>query len=279
MIFRSHTTQRRPALVAIATTFMLVAIAAFGSARASAVSDSEELFSILLPRGEAAGEMKEFLGTPASDPVTGHFFFSDRNLARIDEFTPWGDFVKAIGWDVAPGPVNEQQEVRIRASAGQFRLSFGGATTSDLALEATAKGPQAAVAIENALDALPTIGGAAGGEVSVTASQGTPDGITPYVYVVAFKGSLAGEDADQMTIEPGGNPLPAASRPRRRRCSPGQTAARHRRGSRTAPQNRVASAAYRAPAPVSSWSPMVLRSRAAIYLCRRRSSGARACRS
>lgn len=38
----------------------------------------------------------------AGDPETGHLFISDFQSARIDEYTAWGTFVKAWGWDVAP---------------------------------------------------------------------------------------------------------------------------------------------------------------------------------
>ena len=74
--------------------------------------------------GSAAGETRLPRGV-ATDPVTGHVFVGDQNNLRVDEFTPWGEFVKAFGWDVAPAGVNEQQEVRVRASSGQFKLSFG----------------------------------------------------------------------------------------------------------------------------------------------------------
>lgn len=194
-----------PLRVITALTAGIVLLAVFGASRASAVSDSEELFSILLGQGEGAGEARFYAGA-ASDPATSHFYLSDLNLKRIDEYTPWGNFVKSIGWDVAPGAVNEQQEVRIKAAEGQFRLGFEGAKTPDMTLESEAKGPKAAEVIKNALDGLSTIGGA-GGSVAVTASQGTPDGKTPYIYVVAFKGSLAGKDLGEMTIEPGSEPL------------------------------------------------------------------------
>ena len=36
------------------------------------------------------------------DPVNGHVYVSELNNARISEFTAWGQFVKAWGWDVAP---------------------------------------------------------------------------------------------------------------------------------------------------------------------------------
>jgi hypothetical protein len=38
----------------------------------------------------------------AGDPETGHLFVLDILNARVAEFTAWGEFVKAWGWDVAP---------------------------------------------------------------------------------------------------------------------------------------------------------------------------------
>ncbi len=48
-----------------------------------------------------AGEVNNPRGIAAS-PTTGHIYVSDLKNARIDEFTAWGSFVKAWGWDVAP---------------------------------------------------------------------------------------------------------------------------------------------------------------------------------
>jgi sugar lactone lactonase YvrE len=39
----------------------------------------------------------------ASDPETGHLFVTDGDNSRIDEFTAWGEFVKAWGWGVVDG--------------------------------------------------------------------------------------------------------------------------------------------------------------------------------
>ena len=107
---------------------------------------------------------------------------------------------------MAPGAVNEQQEVRLRASDGQFKLSFKGQPTADLAFDAPGSESEGPGSVEAALNALPSIGGV-GGEVSVEALPGTPDGKTPFIYVVAFKGSLAGTDVAQLTITNGTTPL------------------------------------------------------------------------
>jgi hypothetical protein len=38
----------------------------------------------------------------AADPASGNVFVVDQTNNRIQEFTPWGGFVRAFGWDVAP---------------------------------------------------------------------------------------------------------------------------------------------------------------------------------
>src|SRR4051812_8034902 len=39
----------------------------------------------------------------AASAVDGHVFILDKNNARVSEFTPWGEFVKAWGWGVRDG--------------------------------------------------------------------------------------------------------------------------------------------------------------------------------
>ncbi|MET0306888.1 MAG: hypothetical protein ABW196_11780 [Solirubrobacterales bacterium] len=151
-------------------------------------------------QGPGAGQLSLPAGL-ATDPITGHVFTADTANYRISEFTPWGKFVKAFGWDVAPGAVNEQQEVRVRAAEGQFKLTFG-ATTTDLAFDAPGSESEGPGSVEAALNALPSIGGA-GGDVDVETIPGTPDGKTPSIYVIVFKGSLAGANVDQITISNG----------------------------------------------------------------------------
>jgi hypothetical protein len=171
--------------------------------RAGAVTDAEEL-TRFGSEGTAAGHL-DLPDTIAADPITGHVYTPDSNN-RINEFTPWGGFVKAFGWDVAPGAVNEQQEVRVRAAAGQFKLSFGAFTTADLAFDAPGAESEGPGSVEAALDALGSIGG-----ISVEEVTGTPDGKTPFIYVVAFKGSLAGTNVAQLTATNGTTPLGGGS--------------------------------------------------------------------
>ncbi|HEY5941575.1 MAG TPA: hypothetical protein VIT89_01780, partial [Solirubrobacterales bacterium] len=206
----SESTLRRHALLALALLLGMVALMAAIAPRALAVSDSEELFSLKPGTGVGAGEVGFGQGT-ASSPVTGHFYIADSgtstlNQRRIAEFTPWGTFVKAFGWDVAPGAVNEQQELRIRAAGGQFKLTYEGATTPSLAFDAPGSAAEGAESVEATLNTLPTIGGA-GGSVTVTGNPGTADGISPFIYVVTFKGGLAASDVPQLQVEDGTEPL------------------------------------------------------------------------
>jgi hypothetical protein len=155
--------------------------------------------------GSGAGEMNNPRDV-AADSTTGHIYITELNNARISEFTAWGAFVKAWGWDVAPGAVDEEQEVRVRGSEGQFKLSFEGDTTTDLSFDA------GALEVEAALEALPSI---ATGDGGVTVSGGTGAvGAEVRVYVVRFDtGPLAGNDVAQLAASNGTVPLGGVSSP------------------------------------------------------------------
>jgi hypothetical protein len=183
---------------------VLTGFAAVIPPRATAISDAEELTQFG-SKGSGAGQLIGPDGI-ATDPTTGHVYTTEEGNKRVSEFTPWGNFVKAFGWDVAPGAVNEQQEVRVRASAGQFKLTFGASTTTDLAFNAPGSASEGPGSVEAALNALPSIGGA-GGSVSVSTAPGTADGIAPFIYIVAFKGSLAVTNVGQLSVSNGTTPL------------------------------------------------------------------------
>ncbi len=160
----------------------------------------EDLLTSFGPEGSGAGQLEIPQG-PGTDPVTGHILIASPAINnRIDEFSPWGEFSRAFGWDVAPGAVNEQQEIRIRAAEGSFRLGFEGDTTGDLPFDA------AGAEVEAALNGLPSIEGA-GGNVTVSEHPGLVSTNTPWVYVVAFKGALGGTDVEELTIQQGSTPL------------------------------------------------------------------------
>jgi DNA-binding beta-propeller fold protein YncE len=192
--------RRTRLLTGLAALLALAILTAFTAPHAAAIGDEEEL-SQFGSVGSGAGQLNAPRGI-ATDPVTGHLYTSDEGNNRINEFTPWGNFVKAFGWDVAPGAVNEQQEVRVRAASGQFKLTFGASTTGDLAFDAPGSESEGPGSVEAALNALPSIG-----EVNVEAVPGTPDGKTPFIYVIAFKGSMAGTNVAELTIANGTTPL------------------------------------------------------------------------
>ncbi len=53
--------------------------------------------------GAGAGRIDTPEGIAADPNLPGHVYIADRGNARIDEFTPWGEFVKAWGWGVRNG--------------------------------------------------------------------------------------------------------------------------------------------------------------------------------
>jgi hypothetical protein len=168
----------------------------------------EELLQIP-PDSVAPGSGAGKLSIPRdaeTDPTTGHIYVSEYLNERISEFTAWGQFVKAWGWDVAPGAVDEEQEVRVRASEGQFKLSFEGDSTGDLAFNASA------AEVEAALETLPSIAAGGGG---VAVGGGTSAiGAELRVYVVRFDaGPLAGKDVPQVVASDGAVPLDGVPSP------------------------------------------------------------------
>ena len=86
------------------------------------------------------------------------------------------------------GSSNEEQRVTVKATGGQFRLSFEGDTTADIPYNAAQNVVQAA------LSALPSIGP---GNVAVGTGRGDATGAEPYV--VTFVGALAETDVEQLT--------------------------------------------------------------------------------
>jgi hypothetical protein len=164
--------------------------------RAGALTQQELLVKVG-SSGSGAGQLN-LAGPVATDPVNGHIFVVDGGNSRVDEFTPWGNFAKAFGWDVAPAGVNEQQEVTVKATAGQFKLSFGASSTSDLEHDATAAEVEAAL---NALSSISSGGGA------VRVEKGASDDASSR-YVVSFTtGPVREADVAQVSAADGTVPL------------------------------------------------------------------------
>jgi hypothetical protein len=97
---------------------------------------------------------------------------------------------------------DETQRLKVSATAGQYKLSFGPDTTADIAFDASA------AQLEAALEALPSIGGA-GGEIEVSGGPGDESANAPYTIV--FGGALAGADQPALTVEAGTTPLSGGS--------------------------------------------------------------------
>ncbi len=175
----------------------------FATVATASATANAELLGEFGTHGSGAGELFRVEGV-ATDPQTGDVFLVDAENYRVDEFTPWGGFVKAFGWDVAPGAVNEQQEVTVKATTGQFKLSFGAASTIDLEHNAPANASEGGGSVEAALNALPSIS-TGGGAVKV--AKGPTDASSSR-YVISFAaGPLAGADVPQIVSSDGTTPL------------------------------------------------------------------------
>lgn len=87
-------------------------------------------------------------------------------------------------------PVDEAQELKLKATAGQFTLSLGADTTPDLPFDVKAEQLRAALA------ALPSIGGIQNVQVSVE---------NPWT--ITFTGAFAAKDVDELVVGPGTTPL------------------------------------------------------------------------
>lgn len=164
--------------------------------------------------GNVAADCKAGITTPAEggtlstaqgiaiNQVTGHLYVSNQDLLRIDEFDATGHFVRAFGQDVvSAGPGNApavaaQQTLTVDATAGQFKLSFRGQTSADLAFDATA------AQVDAALEALSTVGA---GNVAVSGGPGGAGGLTPYV--VTFGGALNNAPMPSIGTAAGTTPL------------------------------------------------------------------------
>lgn len=169
-----------------------------GPARAAAPDFLLRIPAESIASGSGADQLNNPRGM-TTDRTNGHIFIGDLNNFRISEYTAWGEFVKAWGWDVAPGPVDEEQEIRVRAASGRFKLSFGASTTADLDFDASAS------EVEAALNGLPSIS-AGGGGISVESGPGGANSGRPYV--VRFDdGPLAASDVAQLVVSDGTTPL------------------------------------------------------------------------
>ncbi|HKF83362.1 MAG TPA: hypothetical protein VKB23_10435 [Solirubrobacterales bacterium] len=91
------------------------------AAPAGAVDDSEEL-GRFGSTGSAAGQVRLPLGLDTS-PATGRVYAADLGNRRIDEFTAFGEFVRAWGWGVIDG----KNELQVCSASCRQGLSGSGA--------------------------------------------------------------------------------------------------------------------------------------------------------
>jgi hypothetical protein len=130
---------------------------------------------------------------PEGAPNAGNIFVAE-SKARVEEFGPGGNFIRAFGYGViASGPdkQTDEQTMRVYAEGGTYKLTFEGQTTPAIGYEASP------ATVESALNGLSTIGGA-GGSVSVT---GGPGGWNPTPYVIKFGGTLAGTNPPEFEAD------------------------------------------------------------------------------
>lgn len=83
------------------TALLAVLVALCGAADQADAAGGPEPLVDLCHTGAAAGQCTGPRGV-AADPTSGHVYVAEINNRRISEFTAWGEFVKAWGWDVAP---------------------------------------------------------------------------------------------------------------------------------------------------------------------------------
>gem|GEM_PF-1178953 len=140
--------------------------------------------------GAPNGSPKNLCGTAVDS--AGHVWVANSASNQFLEYSSSGAFIGATPSIVTP----EVQQLVIRATSGQFKLSFGGGTSPNLPFNATA------AAVQAALEALPGIGA---GNVAVSGGPGDATGSSPYV--ISFQGTLATTDVPPIGAADGSTPL------------------------------------------------------------------------
>ncbi|HET7484128.1 MAG TPA: hypothetical protein VFJ64_01980, partial [Solirubrobacterales bacterium] len=121
---------------------------------------------------------------------------------------PLGSFINPLGLAVdqsshdvyAIGGRSEEQRIAISATAGQFKLKFGGKATKDLPFNAEAG------VVAKALQEI-----VCGGKECVVVNGGGPSGAAREPYRVGFVSELAMTDVEQIECAPGTVPLSGGS--------------------------------------------------------------------
>jgi NHL repeat len=167
-------------------TVLALAIAAFALLAFAPLSQAKVVVNGFGTPGTLGGEFGNVGGIAVNNSgngaARGTTYVVD-SQARVQRFTPAGAFSLLWGRDVIATTVNERQLVTVNASAGTYRLTFNGQQTVDLPYNA------GAALVDDALDALPTIGGDANVAVTGTPAAG---------FTIAFQGTLAGANQPQL---------------------------------------------------------------------------------
>lgn len=106
----------------LACLCLLTLIACLGPSVHSAYGlGTEPLSENFIPRFSEFGPGAGQVSIPASigiEQATGNLYVADWSNERIDEFSPWGNFIKAFGWGVADGASKELQTCTTTCLAG-----------------------------------------------------------------------------------------------------------------------------------------------------------------
>src|SRR4051812_19091105 len=129
----------RASILALALAF-LAGVVSIAAIQANAAGGPEFLVEFC-PTGTGAGQCTGPRGV-ATSPINGHVYIAEAQNRRISEFTAWGEFVRAWGWNVAPDgaagdTASDQFEIctavcqrgtaatAASAGAGQFSAALG----------------------------------------------------------------------------------------------------------------------------------------------------------
>jgi hypothetical protein len=204
---------------------ILLSLAAIGAATPGPAGAAEPVPEFLTQFGENCGDLEEIFAGKcgaagetvlprgvATNPDNGHVFVVDQANSRIDEFTAWGEFVKAWGWGVVasgPGdkPQNERQQISVDATAGSFRLvylneSHNQTTTEPIAFDASAATVQAAF---TGLPGAVAVSGPAGGPWTIEFIGSQADAEIPPLEIVESTLSGGAATATVETLQNGAN--------------------------------------------------------------------------
>jgi hypothetical protein len=104
-----------------------IAVLGIGTPRAAALG-SDPATENFIPQFSEYGTGASQTGTVtgmATNPTTGDIYMADVQYQRIEEFSPWGDFIKAFGWGVADGTSEQLQVCTTTCFAGHQGAGAG----------------------------------------------------------------------------------------------------------------------------------------------------------